>query len=123
MDNPDAAYAKLKDMGKGLFGPGGAGLGQMLSGLGGLGGSAPTSSNGKDNGSADPLGGQLGQALGSLLQQGVGRGRSIPPPAAASPAPAPAADPAIAANNPPPPPLPPQDSQPMNDVLRQLFNR
>ena len=27
LDNPDAAYAKLKDMGKGLFGPGGAGLG------------------------------------------------------------------------------------------------
>jgi len=122
MDNPDAAYAKLRDMGKGLFGPGGAGLGQMLSGLGGLGGSAPTSSNGKDNGSADQLGGQLGQALGSLLQQGVGRGRSIPPPAAASPAPAPAADPAPVASN--PPPLPSQDnSQPMNDVLRQLFNR
>ena len=39
LDNPDAAYAKLKDMGKGLFGPNGA-----LSGLGGnlLGGSAPS---------------------------------------------------------------------------------
>jgi AsmA protein len=123
LDNPDAAYAKLKDMGKGLFGPGGAGLGQMLSGLGGLGGSASTSSdgkdNGKDNGSTDPLGGQLGQTLGNLLQQGIGRGRSIPPPAASSPAPA--AQPAPVANNPPPPP--PQDSQPMNDVLRQLFNR
>ena len=33
LDNPDAAYAKLKEMGKGLFGPGGG-----LSGLGGLGG-------------------------------------------------------------------------------------
>ena len=31
LDNPDAAYAKLKEMGKGLFGSGGA-----LSGLGGL---------------------------------------------------------------------------------------
>ena len=28
LDNPDAAYAKLKDMGKGLFGAGGAGLGR-----------------------------------------------------------------------------------------------
>ena len=32
LDNPDAAYAKLREMGKGLFGPNGAGLG----GLGGL---------------------------------------------------------------------------------------
>src|SRR6202023_191042 len=37
LDNPDAAYAKLKDMGKGLFGPGGAGLsGAGLGGLSGL---------------------------------------------------------------------------------------
>jgi AsmA protein len=123
MDNPDAAYAKLRDMGKGLFGPGGAGLGQALGGLGGLGGlsgAAPTSADGKDNGSTDQLGGQLGQALGSLLQQGVGRGRSIPPPAASSSSAAPASQPAPVASNPPPPP---QDSQPMNDVLRQLFNR
>ena len=34
LDNPDAAYAKLKEMGKGLFGPGGA--------LGGLIGGSPT---------------------------------------------------------------------------------
>ncbi len=34
LDNPDAAYAKLKEMGKGLFGAGGGGLG----GLGALGG-------------------------------------------------------------------------------------
>jgi AsmA protein len=120
LDDPDAAYAKLRDMGKGLFGPGGAGLGQMLSGLGGLGGSASTSADGKDNGSTDPLGGQLGQTLGNLLGQGIGRGRSIPPPAASSSS-APAAQPAPVASNPPPPPA--QDSQPMNDVLRQLFNR
>ena len=37
LDNPDAAYAKLKEMGKGLFGANGAGLG----GLGGLGGLIP----------------------------------------------------------------------------------
>ena len=32
LDNPDAAYAKLREMGKGLFGPDGAGLG-VLGGL------------------------------------------------------------------------------------------
>ena len=36
LDNPDAAYAKLKEMGKGLFGTNGA-----LNGLGGLGGQRP----------------------------------------------------------------------------------
>ena len=46
LDNPDAAYAKLREMGKGLFGPNGAGLG----GLGGL-----------INGSGQ--GGSTGQAL------------------------------------------------------------
>ena len=40
LDNPDAAYAKLKEMGKGLFGPNGAGLG----GLGGLLGGAQNGS-------------------------------------------------------------------------------
>jgi AsmA protein len=121
LDNPDAAYAKLKEMGKGLFGQGG-GLGG-LSGLGGLGGGGGSSS-GSGAGSSDPLGGSLGETIGNLLQQGLGqgapsRGRSIPPPSGSSstaptPAPAPAqADPAA----------PSQDSQPMNDVLRQLFNR
>ena len=95
LDNPDAAYAKLKEMGKGLFGPGG--------GLSGLGGS----------GQADQLG-KLGETLGNLLQQGLSQGRNIPPPSAP---PTPAAPPAQ--NDPPQP----QDSQPMNDVLRQLFNR
>jgi AsmA protein len=113
LDNPDAAYAKLKEMGKGLFGAGGGGLG----GLGGL------SGGGADGGglSAD----KLGETLGKLIQQGLGglgqgsgqgsggQGRSIPPPAA--PAPPPAPGDAI--------PQPPQDSPAMNDVLRQLFNR
>jgi AsmA protein len=87
-DNPDAAYAKLKEMGKGLFGGGG---GQ----------------------SDQPLGGTLGETLGNLLQQGLGQSRNIP----SQTQPNPAAPPAQSA--PPPPP----DSQPMNDVLRQLFNR
>ena len=31
LDNPDAAYARLKEMGKGLFGANGAGLGALRS--------------------------------------------------------------------------------------------
>jgi AsmA protein len=148
LDNPDAAYAKLKEMGKGLFGEKGAGIGAAIGNLlggqkgaaggeqGGAGGQAGTQPSG-------PLGGQLGEALGNLLQKGMsGLGqsqgqsggrpsgqRSIPSRTSPAEAPtqdtptqdAPAAEPA--------PPAPPsettaqQDSQPMNDVLRQLFNR
>jgi AsmA protein len=146
LDNPDAAYAKLKEMGKGLFGEKGAGIGAAIGSL--LGGQKGTA--GGDQGAAGgqagtqpsgPLGGQLGETLGNLLQKGIsglgqsqGQGggrpggqRSIPSrtsPAEASTEPtqdAPAAEPI--------PPAPPddttaqQDSQPMNDVLRQLFNR
>jgi AsmA protein len=94
LDNPDAAYAKLKEMGKGLFGPGRS--------LGGSGG----------NGQSDPLG-KLGETLGNLLQQGLSQGRNVPPPAPPTPAAPPAQN----------DPSQQQDSQPMNDVLRQLFNR
>jgi AsmA protein len=144
LENPDAAYAKLKEMGKGLFGPGGAGLGGLLSGLGGsgaaTGGSTGTAPGSTAPGSAsDPLGGKLGETLGNLLQQGLGglsqgsgqggpgqsgsaqsgrsQGRSLVP--------APGSETAA----PPPPPAQndiPQatpDSQAMNEVLRQLFNR
>jgi AsmA protein len=112
LDNPDAAYAKLKEMGQGLFGPGG---------LGGLGGGG--SSGGEPS---DPLGGKLGETLGNLLQQGLGLGsdqgssqrRGLPAP---SPSPPPTDPTAPAPNDPPPPAR--QGSQPMNDVLRQLFNR
>jgi AsmA protein len=107
LDNPDGAYAKLKEMGKGLFGPGG--------GFGGLGGSGGSGSG--DSGQSDQLG-KLGETLGNLLQQGFNRGghqgRSIPPPSSTAP-------PAPAGSDPAPEPTP--DSQPMNDVLRQLFNR
>jgi AsmA protein len=147
LDNPEAAYARLKEMGKGLFGAGGAGLngagiGAALGGL--LGGGQPgtgttpgTAPNGKPN---DPLGGQLGETIGNLLQQGLsgfgqgtgpggtsqgaarpGQGRNIPSPNASTPAaPAETAAPATPA---PADATAPQDSQPMNDVLRQLFNR
>ena len=138
LDNPDAAYAKLREMGKGLFGPDGAGLGNILGSLGNLGlggttapgGSAAGNTNpqGQQPGQNNPLGGQLGEAIGNLIQQGLssgaatgtgtGRSRSLP---AAPSTPAPQASPAPPAQT--DPPMAQQDSQPMNDVLRQLFNR
>ena len=138
LDNPDAAYAKLREMGKGLFGPDGAGLGNILGSLGLGGAAAPGGGNAAGNanpqtqqpGQNNPLGGPLGEAIGNLIQQGLsggagtstgagtGRSRSLPatpstPAPQASPAPPAQDDPAVAQ----------QDSQPMNDVLRQLFNR
>jgi len=113
LDNPDAAYAKLKELGKGLFGQGG---------LGELGGSPGSGSGG---GLSDLLGGKLGETLGNLLQQGLGqganqgrspgRGLAPPPPDSGPPTPS-----APAQND---QPQGQQESQPMNDVLRQLFNR
>ena len=135
LDNPDAAYAKLREMGKGLFGPDGGGLGNILGNLGnnlGLGGAAPGGGNaaGTPNpqtqqpGQNNLLGGQLGETIGNLIQQGLsngagtgaGRSRSLP---ATPTTPAPQASPAP----PQDPPAAQQDSQPMNDVMRQLFNR
>ena len=116
LDNPDAAYAKLKEMGQGLFGSGsglgGGGLGG--SGLGGLlGGSSDGSSGGNPS---DPLVGKLGETLGNLLQQGLSQGRNPRRDMPDSQGPA-----ARAPSDPPPPQQP--DNQPMNDVLKQLFNR
>jgi AsmA protein len=139
LDNPDAAYAKLREMGKGLFGPNG-GLNGILGGLSGLAGGGQTSgtggAGGTDNGQGNLLGGQLGQTLGNLIQQGLGaaqpggeqtspgRRRSIPPNSTpqtqATPAPqSPDGGSAQAQGH----QDGQQDSQPMNDVLRQLFNR
>ncbi len=148
LDNPDAAYAKLREMGKGLFGPDGAGLGNILGSLGsnlgsnlgnlGLGGTtAPSGGNAAGNanpqaqqpGQNNLLGGPLGEAIGNLIQQGLsngaasstgaapGTGRSRSLPATSAPQASPAA-PTLED-----PPVAQQDSQPMNDVLRQLFNR
>ncbi len=123
LDNPDAAYAKLREMGKGLFGPNGGGLGGILGGLSALtgnGNNATTDSNGAN----DQLGG-IGGAIGNLLQKGfANQSRSIP-------APMPQGAPQAQATTPAAPAeqqaqsdaSAPQDSQPMNDVLRQLFNR
>jgi AsmA protein len=147
LDNPDGAYAKLKEMGKGLFGEKGAGIGATIGNLlsgqkgaaggqqGGDGGQAGTQPSG-------PLGGQLGETIGNLLQKGMsglsqGGGRpsgqrSIPSrtsPAEAPTEPTQATPTQDASAAEPVPPAPPgdttaqQDSQPMNDVLRQLFNR
>jgi AsmA protein len=58
LENPDAAYAKLKEMGKGLFGQGGRiGSGGAMS---------------------DQFGGKLGETLGNLLQQGLGSRSTAP---------------------------------------------
>ncbi|MDA9395082.1 cell envelope biogenesis protein AsmA [Bradyrhizobium sp. CCBAU 45394] len=137
LDNPDAAYAKLREMGKGLFGPDGAGLGNILGSLGLGGTTAPGGGNAGSNanpqtqqpGQNNLLGGPLGEALGNLIQQGLssgaatgagtGRSRSLP---ATPSTPAPQASPAPAPPASDEPPVAQQDSQPMNDVLRQLFN-
>ena len=135
LDNPDAAYAKLKDMGKGLFGPNGAlnGLGGNLLGGNAASGNAPagqSSGQSGSNGAADPLGGDLGKTIGNLIQQGLqsrqapGQTRALPAPetpAAVAPSTTPAASAAPAQSDASPQPAP--ESQPMNDVLRQLFNR
>jgi AsmA protein len=131
---PDAAYAKLKEMGKGLFGAGGGilggGLGSGLGGLGGLlgggkesGGNSGGGGGGGGGGApSGPLGGQLGETIGNLLQQGLSQSRSIPE-SSAIPPPAPStAAPAVPAPG-DSTAQPTQDSKPMNDVLRQLFNR
>jgi AsmA protein len=55
LDNPDAAYAKLKEMGKGLFG---------------------------QSGSSGAMSGKLGETLGNLLQQGLGSRSTTPAPSA-----------------------------------------
>jgi AsmA protein len=133
LDNPDAAYAKLKEMGAGLFGPSGGGLGGLLSGLGGSNGNqvgnAASTGDTSGGGAANPMGGKLGDALGNLIQQGLGggsRGRGIPPPTAQAGSLVPQQQqpaPSQAAQDDPPPSPQAQDSQPMNDVLRQLFNR
>lgn len=153
LENPDQAYAKLRQMGQGLFGKDGAGLGAAIGGLlsGIQGGAAqPGQQPGQQGGTAqpnNPLGGDMGATIGNLIQglgglgqqpqaapapapapqpqaqTGRSQGRSIPAPGT-DPAPLPQAETA----SPPPAaasaPVPSnQESQPMNDVLRQLFNR
>jgi AsmA protein len=101
LDNPDAAYAKLKDMGKGLFGSGSE-----------LGGNSDSGSG--NSGLSDQLRSRLGETLGNLLQQGLSQSRK---PNRGTPDSSPAAP---AQND---PPAQQQDSQPLNDVMKQLFGR
>lgn len=142
LDNPQAAYAKLKEMGKGLFGANGQalsqqGISQCLNGLTNLLNGAQAGGNGAQPGTGqapggagqgNPLGGQLGDTIGNLLQQGLStlnQGNAARPSRSLA-QPTPDAPQAAA----PPPPNPPpadtaerRDNPAMNDVLRQLFNR
>jgi AsmA protein len=95
LDNPDAAYAKLKEMGSGLFAPG-----------------AGNSANGSGNSSG---GNSLGDTLGNLIQQGLNaaRGNNTQPPSPNNPA----------APNPNDPSRQQQDNQPLNNIMKQLFGR
>ncbi|WP_076864671.1 AsmA family protein [Bradyrhizobium mercantei] len=136
LDNPEAAYAKLKEMGKGLFGANGLsqglnGLSNLLNGVQG-GGTAPQPGTGQAPGAAgqsNPLGGQLGDTIGNLLQQGLSTlnqgnasrpSRSLARPEANAP---PAADQASPPAPPPADTAEQHDSPAMNDVLRELFKR
>ncbi|MEH2623844.1 AsmA protein [Bradyrhizobium sp. AZCC 1719] len=142
LDNPEGAYAKLREMGKGLFGQNGAGLGAAIGNLlgggqqGAAGGQGTTPGTGQPGGKPnDPLGGQLGETIGNLIQGLGGLGQNQPqggtrPGGQRSLTPtSPAEAPTQAAPAEPATPAPPsdttaqQDSQPMNEVLRQLFNR
>ena len=131
LENPDAAYAKLREMGKGLFGPNGANLGNIGGLLGSLTGNPPANNgsggNNGDNGSS-PLGGNIAGTIGSLMKS-FGGSRGIPAPGEQQPSNPPAQEQTQSQPSPSAPPEQaqsdnsPQESQPMNDVLRQLFNR
>jgi AsmA protein len=100
LDNPNAAYDKLKAMGKGLFGTNAA--------PGETGGNG-SNDNGSGDASSDQLG-TLGETLGNLIRQGLNRSRNQPPASTTPPPASPQTDPA-------------PESQPMNDIMKQLFNR
>jgi len=132
LDNPEAAYAKLKEMGKGLFGPSGQGLTQGLGGLTNLLNGAQGGGTGTQPGTGGAPGGQLGETIGNLLQQGLsGMSQGNAPHGsrglAQQPAPtAPTADqpaPPAPSDQPPANTAAQQDNPAMNDVLRRLFNR
>jgi AsmA protein len=97
LDNPDAAYDKLKAMGKGLFGTNAAPD------------AADSNSAGDAGGSSDQLS-KLGETLGNLIRQGL-QNRTQPP-ASTTPAAPRDSTPQAA-----------PESQPMNDIMKQLFNR
>lgn len=141
LDNPQAAYAKLKEMGKGLFGANGQGLSQQglsqgLNGLSNLLNGVQGGGTGTQPGTGQPPSGAatgqnnpLGDTIGNLLQQGLSTlnqgNASRPSRSLAKPTP----DAPPAADQAPPPAPPPadtaeqHDNPAMKDVLRQLFSR
>ena len=154
LDDPDAAYAKLKQMGQGLFSNNGAGLNNLINGIGGLIGNATSNGRatpgaGPSGGSAtapnaptnqgaqsDLLGGELGAAIGNLIQQGMqqqgtgSRRRTLAPlpDTAVAPQPDPTARVPQGTREAPgnlqdSAPDGTQASEPMNDVLKRLFSR
>jgi AsmA protein len=95
LDNPEATYAKLREMGKGLFGAAGGNSGGAAS---------------------DQLGGNLGETLGALIQQGLGATRNSPAaPRQQAPQGAPS-DPSARPDR-------PEGPSPMDGILKQLFGR
>jgi AsmA protein len=135
LDNPEAAYARLKQMGQGLFGKDGTGLDRLINGIGGLIGNTTSNGTASPNAGTPPnapptqgapsdlLGGQFGAAIGNLIQQGLqqgakGHGRALAPSAPSDPT-----SQAPQGTSRPPAQDDSQDSQPMNDVLKRLFNR
>jgi AsmA protein len=85
LDNPDAAYAKLRELGQGLFGQGGIG------------------SSGKSD---------LGETLGTLIQQGLGGGTA----GKLTPGPPAPGQPAQGQS-------PQGGSSPLDDIMKRLFGR
>jgi AsmA protein len=112
LDNPDAAYAKLKEMGNGLFAPGGLGSG-LGNGLGSGSGGNPAGGNGQSD---TPGGNSLSDTLGNLIQQGLSAGR----PRNGNSSPTPNSQPAPAPND---PAQPAQGGRSANDLLKQFFGR
>jgi AsmA protein len=96
LNDPKGAYAKLKEMGKGLFGRMGT-------------------SDAPGTPSSGAMGGSLRETLGTFLQQGLGRD----PAAAGGQPPAPASPPGQGGNTPPPP----SETESMQQILKNLFNR
>lgn len=136
LSDPDTAYAKLKQMGQGLFGKDAAGLSDLINGIGGLIGNGTSNPPGGNSGATPqtapsaPLGGDLGAAIGNLIQQGLqqgqnGRKRAIVPPSSPDTSVQPPAAQLPDRQDAPPDMSPDgaQESQPMNDMLRRLFNR
>ena len=146
LDNPDAAYAKLKEMGKGLFGPNGGGL---ECGAGRAARRRPTGWTGPPAAAkarlaasraicsaassarpsaiccsrAERHGPGRYQIRGPARDGQARRGRTARAAFRSRPADAEPAAPAAPAASTAESDAAPQDSQAMNEVLRQLFNR